>query len=137
MGEPLPCSRALEQAYDKSVKPRSYVSGDKVWLNSKYIKIKQNRKLEAKFFRPFRVLHPINKQAYKLKRLNRWRIHDVFHVSLLEQDTTRKGQVDKNLMEMEFKASNSEEYKMEAIWDSAVCANKAEGHLQGLYYLIA
>ena len=29
-------------AYDKSVKPRSYTSSDKVWLNSKYIKTKQN-----------------------------------------------------------------------------------------------
>ena len=37
-------------AHDKGVKPRSYASGDKVWLNSKYIKTKQNWKLEAKFF---------------------------------------------------------------------------------------
>ena len=39
-----------KQAYDKGVKPRSYAPGDKVWLNSKDIKIKQNQKLEAKFF---------------------------------------------------------------------------------------
>ena len=39
-----------KRAYNKGVKPRSYVPSDKVWLNSKYIKIKQNRKLEAKFF---------------------------------------------------------------------------------------
>ena len=42
-----------KQAHDKDVKPRSYVPNDKIWLNSKYIKTKQNRKLEAKFFRPF------------------------------------------------------------------------------------
>ena len=29
-----------KRAYDKGVKPRSYTSGDKVWLNSKYIKTK-------------------------------------------------------------------------------------------------
>ena len=38
--------------YDKYAKPKSYVPGDKIWLNSKYIKTKQNSKLEFKFFRP-------------------------------------------------------------------------------------
>ena len=73
-----------KRARDKNVKPRSYAPGDKVWLNSKYIKTKQNRKLEAKFFGPFRVLHPVGKQAYKLELPRKWRIHDVFHVSMLE-----------------------------------------------------
>ena len=50
-----------KQAHDKGVKPRSYASGNKVWLNSKYIKTKCNWKLEAKFFGPFRVLYPIKK----------------------------------------------------------------------------
>ena len=50
-----------KRAYDKGVKSWSYTFGEKVWLNCKYIKTKRNRKLEAKFFRPFRVLHPIEK----------------------------------------------------------------------------
>ena len=54
-------------AHNKRVKPRSYVPSNKVWLNSKYIKTKQNRKLEAKFFGLFRVLHLVRKQAYKLE----------------------------------------------------------------------
>ena len=29
-----------KQAHNKGVKPKSYASGDKVWLNSKYIKTK-------------------------------------------------------------------------------------------------
>ena len=56
-----------KQGHDKGVKPRSYALGNKVWLNSKYIKTKRNQKLEAKFFRPFRVLHPVGKQVYKLE----------------------------------------------------------------------
>ena len=40
-------------------------------------------------------------------------------------------------MELEFEAGNSEEYKVEAIWDSAVYASKAEAYLPGLYYLLA
>ena len=73
-----------KQAHDKGVKPRSYASGDKVWLNSKYLKIKQNRKLEAKFFGSFWVLDPVEKQAYKLELTRKWRIYYIFHVSLLE-----------------------------------------------------
>ena len=32
-----------KQAYNKGVKPKSYAPGDKVWLNSKYIKTKRNQ----------------------------------------------------------------------------------------------
>ena len=49
------------QAYNKGVKPRNYAPGNKIWLNSKYIKTKQNRKLEAKFFKPFHILYPVCK----------------------------------------------------------------------------
>ena len=71
-------------AHNKGVKPRNYALGDKIWLNSKYIKTKQNRKLEAKFFGLFQVLYPVEKQAYKLKLSRKWKIHNIFHVSLLE-----------------------------------------------------
>ncbi len=66
------------------MKPKSYAPGDKVWLNSKYIKTQRNLKLEAKFFGPFRVLHSVRKQAYKLELPKKWKIHVIFHVSLLE-----------------------------------------------------
>ena len=56
-----------KRAYNKRVKPQSYTSGEKVWLNSKFIKSKRKRKLEAKFFGPFWVLHPVGKQSYKLE----------------------------------------------------------------------
>ena len=79
-----------KRAHDKGVKPRSYAPGKEVWLNSKFIKTKRNRKLKAKFFGPFRVLYPVSKQAYKLELPKKWRIHGVFHMSLLEQDITRK-----------------------------------------------
>lgn len=39
-----------KQADNKGVKPRSYAPGNQVWLNRKYIKIKQNCKLEFMFF---------------------------------------------------------------------------------------
>ena len=50
-----------KQAHDKGVKLQSYASGKKVWLNSKYIKTKHNRKWKSKFFGPFRVLYLVEK----------------------------------------------------------------------------
>ncbi len=115
-------AQELQKRYhDKHAKPKSYAPSKKVWLNSKYIKTKQNHKLEAKFFGPFRVLHPVGKQAYKLELPKKWRIHNIFYVSLLEQDITRKGQVDKTTSRLEFEnEGNGEEYEVEAICDNAV-----------------
>ena len=52
-----------KRAHDKGVKSRSYAPGKKVWLNSKYIKTKKNKKLECKFFRPFQVFHAVEKHV--------------------------------------------------------------------------
>ena len=54
-------------------------------------------------------------------------------MSLLEQNITRKEQVDKKVTELEFEADNSKKYEVEAIRDSAVYANKPKGYLPGLY----
>ena len=56
---------------------------------------------------------------------------------LLEQDITKKEWVDKKVTKLEFKAGDSKKYKVEAISDNAVYAKEAEGHLPGLYYLVA
>ena len=56
-------------------------------------------------------------------------------MSLPEQNTTRKGQVNEKFTELE--AGNNKEYKIEAVRDSAVYVNKVEGHLPGLYDLVA
>ena len=128
-----------KRAYDKGVKPQSYAPGEKVWLNSKYIKTKQNRKLEAKFFGPFRILHLVGKQAYKLNLPTKWKIYDVFHMSLLEQDTTGKKRM-KGLFpepEPKFDASNNKKYEVKAIIDSIVYVKKTKEYLLVLYYLVS
>ena len=113
-----------KRAHDKRVKNQSYALRKKVWLNSKYIKTKQNKKLENKFFGPFQVLHAVEKQVYKLELSTKWKIHNIFYVSLLKQDTTRKGQVDKALSEskkeLEFEAEGKKNYEVKAIIDSMI-----------------
>ena len=79
-----PTQKFQKETHNKDIKPRSYASDNKIWLNSKYIKTKQNRKLKAKFFEPFQVLYYVSKQAYKLKLPKKWKIHNVFNVLLLE-----------------------------------------------------
>ena len=73
-----------KQAYDKGVKPQSYAPSDKIWLSNKHLKTKWNCKLETMFLDLFWVLQLVEKQAYKLKLRKKWRIHDIFHISLLE-----------------------------------------------------
>ncbi len=130
-----------KRAHDKGVKNCSYAPGEKVWLNSRYIKTKRNKKLESKFFGPFRVLHAVGKQVYKLELPTKWKIYNVFHVSLLEQDTTRRRQVDKALpepeREVEFEAGDNKEYEVEAIINSAVYGQQANDQMPGLYYLVS
>ena len=59
-------------------------------------------------------------------------------MSLLEQDTTKKGRVDKKDERTEFEAGDKEEYEVEGIQDSAVYAKESKnGHLLGLYYLVS
>ena len=125
-----------KQAHNKATKPMNYVPGNKVWLNSKYIKTKHNWKLGVKFFGLFRVIHPVEKQAYKLELPKKWKIHGVFHVSLLEQNTIRKRRVGKNAIELDVSDENKE-YMVEAIWDSTVYARELKsGYLSGFYYLV-
>ena len=58
-------------------------------------------------------------------------------MSLLEQNTTRKRRVDENATELDA-GNEGSEYKVEAIWDSAVYVRGSEsGYLPGLYYLVS
>lgn len=67
------------------MKPGSDVLGRKIWLNSKYIKKKQNQKLKVKFLRSFYILNLVKNQVYKLELSAKWQICIIFHISLLEQ----------------------------------------------------
>ena len=50
-----------KQSHNKGTKPKSYPLDDKILLKSKYIKTKQNQKLEVKVFGLFWILYPMGK----------------------------------------------------------------------------
>ncbi len=63
-------------------------------------------------------------------------------MSLLEQNTTRKGRVDNKSLpepekELEFKAGGNKEYEVKAIIDSTVYGQQANDQIPGLYYLVS
>jgi len=69
----------------KANKQPDFKVGDKVMLNAKNIGSKRpSRKLAPKMYGPFEITEARGTRAYKLKLSDRWKIHPVFHVSLLE-----------------------------------------------------
>lgn len=56
---------------------------------------------------------------------------------LLEQNTTRKELVDKNVIRIEFEAGNSKKYKVKVLWKNMVYyVKELKGNLLTLYYLV-
>ena len=70
----------------------------------------------------------------------KWKIHNVFHISLLEQNTTKKGQVDNKALpepEKKFEMGDDKKYEVEIIIDSMMYSQQANSNqMPGLYYLI-
>lgn len=63
----------------------TYEAGQYVILNSKHIKTRRpTPKLAAKILGPFKILKVISPTAIKLILPPSWRIHNTFHVSLVE-----------------------------------------------------
>ena len=66
-----------------------FAEGDWVLLSSKNLRFKQGTpKLLPRWVGPFQVAKRVGTQAYELVLPARWKIHDVFHVSVLERYRT-------------------------------------------------
>jgi len=77
---------AMGRYYNRKAKQQpDFKIGDMVMLNGKNIRTKRPcKKLAPKLYGPFKILEQRGELAYKLELSERWKIHRVFHVSLLE-----------------------------------------------------
>lgn len=75
----------MKRYYDQGVKEApEYKEGDRVWLEGTNIHTQRpSAKLAHKRYGPYEIVKKISSHAFKLKLPKAWKIHPVFHVSLL------------------------------------------------------
>lgn len=137
MKDKLTRSQTSQQKYrDPHTKDVSFEVKKKVWLNRRNICTKQlSSKLDWKMIGPFKITKKHGKNAYKLDLPPSYRIHDVFHISLLEKNPTRG----KSPLDIGADKGNTREYIVEAIRDSCIFKPGEFGnpdHPGGLFYLV-
>jgi hypothetical protein len=68
----------------KKTNYHKYQKGDKVWLEARNLKtMHPMHKLRDKCFGPFKVCDVLGEVNYRLEIPQNWKIHDVFHASVL------------------------------------------------------
>ena len=80
----IDAQKSLERRIKPSRLPRSFVTGNKVWLDSRNLKINvKSKKLAPKRYGPFEIVKQVSPVTYKIKLPTSMKIHDVFHIDLL------------------------------------------------------
>ena len=63
---------------------KPYQTGDKVWLEGHNLNTTHpSSKLAPRCYRPFSITHVVSCTSYQLRLPSQWKLHDVFHASLL------------------------------------------------------
>lgn len=116
---------------DKKREPTPDIKpGDYVWLVSQNVQTTRPcRKLDYKKLGPFEVTEKINPVAFRLKLPPAWRIHDVFHVSLLVPFKRNRFSGRHLSLPPPDIINDAPEYEVEEILDSKIYRKK-------LYYLV-
>ena len=116
--------------------------GDWVLLNAKNIRTKRpTKKLAPKHYGPFKIVEKIGSQSFRLELDKRWKIHNVFHISLLEPyKTSEKFNRTSNRPEPE-EIEGEKEYEVEKIIKSEIRETKkrVKGRTRvtkALFYLV-
>jgi transposase InsO family protein len=113
-------SETQAKAYNQKHTPKNFSVGDLVLVSTKNWKLAvPNRKLAAKFAGPFRVIEPIGTQAYRLQLPSITKVHNVFHVSLLEPYYGR-GKDESSSLPLPELANGEPEWEVEEILDERI-----------------
>ena len=62
-----------------------FKKGDKVWLDAKNLKTLYHKKMAPKREGPFEIIEVIGPVTFRLKLPQSWKVHNVFHASLLRR----------------------------------------------------
>lgn len=109
-------SATQARGYNRTHKPRTFNIGDQVLLSAKNLRIKQpSRKLSSRYIGPLKVLDAVGTQAYRLALPSSYRVHNVFHVSLLEPYHPRDAKAADAIMPLPELVEGEEEYEVERI----------------------
>jgi hypothetical protein len=118
--------RLAQDALVKGRRHHVFKEGQDVWLEGRNIATIGTPKLMAKRHGPFRILKQISPVAFRLKLPNHWKIHDVFHASLLTpyRETQEHG---KNYLEPPPDIIDGEpEWEIEAITGTRLYRNQRQ-----------
>ena len=123
----LVAARQRQKAFaDAKRTERSFSEGEMVLLSTKNMNLKhaeKSRKLLPRWVGPFKIVRKVDSLAYELEMNPGWRIHPVFHVSLLEPyRTDGRTQPPPPPIDLE----GHLEYKVESILDHRFTNNKRD-----------
>jgi len=117
--------------------PLAYQVGDLVMLNGRNIKTRRpSKKLDHKNHGPFQIEKIVSPLAVRLTLPRKWKIHNVFHVSLLEPYRTSEHRAPADPSKVLREADNieqSEEYDVEEVMSSV---ERGRGNNKRILYLV-
>jgi len=117
--------------------PPAYQVGDLVMLSGRNIKTRRpSRKMDHKNHGPFQVERIITPVAVRLTLPRKWKIHNVFHVSLFEPYRTSEKRAPRDPAKILWEADDveqSEEYDVEAVEASR---EHGRGNRKRILYLV-
>jgi len=137
--------KGLEEAWERMRRytdltrkqPPAYQVGDLVTLNGCNIKTRRpSKKLEHKNRGPFQIERIVSPLAVRLTLPRKWKIHNVFHVLLLEPYRTSKHRALQDPSEVLWQADDieqSEEYDVEEVMSSV---ERGRGNNKRILYLV-
>lgn len=117
-----------EKYYNRTtLKPPTFEVGTKVWLSRRFMKTSRpSDKLDHRFLGPFQVIAKINPVCYRLELPASMKIHNVFHVSLLEKHQPDPF-VDRQQEPPKIVTINNQpEYEVDTILDSKIHRNSLQ-----------
>ncbi|TKA33188.1 hypothetical protein B0A50_00741 [Salinomyces thailandicus] len=115
----LQAQATQQEHYNKKRQEQSFKVGDKVLLSAKNLRTQRpSRKLSSKYLGPFEVIERKGLLAYKLALPQSMsRIHNTFHVALLELFRGRPGHQPEAVPEMDEDFGEDNRYEVEQIVD--------------------